>query len=129
MSTIVWMYTIYNDLMMPITSPADYERVKNIQKPRDAILRRAMVAANIPDFPLPLEQAITVNPFFQEKTARNRSLNILLIHKNGSHEVSYVVISHGNINTFPTREAALNAITNNTNVNTTYDVVSYRIDP
>lgn len=129
MSTMVWMYTIYNDLTMPITSSADYERVKNIQKPRDAILRRAMVAANIPDFPLPLEQAITVNPFFQEKTTRNRSLNILLIHKNGTNEVSYVVISHGNINTFPTREAALNSITNITDVNATYELASYKIDP
>ena len=125
---MVYMYTVYSDLMT-ISTPADYQRAMTTQKPRDAILRRAMVAANIPDFPLPLEQAITVNPFFREKTSRNNMLNIMLIHKNGNQEIKYVIISNGNEHEFATRQEALNYMTNSTNVNRQYDLASYKIDP
>ena len=123
---MVYMYTVYSDLMA-ISTPADYQRAMTTQKPRDAIIRRAMVAANIPDFPLPLEQAITVYPFFREKTSRNNMLNIMLIHKNGNQEVKYVIISNGNEHEFATRNEALNYITQTNNSN--YELASYKIDP
>ena len=128
MTTMVYMYTVYSDLMT-ISTPADYQRAMTTQKPRDAILRRAMVAANIPDFPLPLEQAVAVNPFFREKTSRNNMLNIMLIHKNGNNDVKYVIISNGTEQEFATRQEALNHMTNSTNVNRQYDLASYKIDP
>jgi hypothetical protein len=81
---------------MNISSQADYDRSLNIQKPRDVILRRAMLAANIPNFPLPLEQALAVYPFLKEITSHNRSLSILLIYKIGTRKVKYVIINNGN---------------------------------
>ena len=128
MPTMVYMYTVYSDLMN-ISTPADYQRAMTTQKPRDAILRRAMVAANIPDFPLPLEQAVTVNPFFKEKTSRNNMLNIMLIHKNGNNDIKYVIISNGTEQEFATRQEALNHMTNSTSVTTRYELASYKIDP
>ena len=125
---MVYMYTVYSDLMA-ISTPADYQRAMTTQKPRDAIIRRAMVAANIPDFPLPLEQAVTVNPFFKEKTYRNNMLNIMLIHKNGNNDIKYVIISNGTEQEFATRQEALNHMTNSTNVNRHYELASYKIDP
>ena len=122
----VFMYTIYSDLIGPAAA-ANPEQTLNIQKPRDAIIRRAMVAANLRDFPMPATDAEAIFPFFQEKTRRNAVLNIFLIYKKGAQEINYVIIRNGEIHRYSTRQEAFDSVTQAQG--SSYSFIKYKIDP
>jgi hypothetical protein len=121
----VFMYTIYSDLIG--SAAVNAEQSLNIQKPRDAILRRAMVAANLRDFPMPDTNAEAIFPFFQEKTRSNPVLNILLIYKKNGNEINYVIIHNGEIQRHSTRQAAFDSVTQAHG--SSYSFIKYKIDP
>ena len=110
MAATVFMYTIYNDLLRNGTADAR-ERHMNLQKSRDANLRRAMVNASLPDFPLPEATVGPIFPFFQEKTRQIPLLNIILVYKSGEREVSTTLIRGGQITSYTTKEDAFDVIT------------------
>jgi len=121
----VFMYTIYSDLIGFAAVNADQSL--NIQKPRDAIIRRAMVAANLRDFPMQSTDAEAIFPFFQEKTHRNPVLNIFLIYKKGTQEINYVMIRNGEIHRYSTRQEAFDSVTQAQG--SSYSFIKYKIDP
>jgi len=121
--TQVYMYTIYNDLL----NNKNPEEVLEKQRPRDAILRRAMVAHGIPDFPLRPNEVDQWIPFLQQKIRDIPQLNIVLIHKNGNIPELYRVIRGDAVDVYSTEKATFDSITR-TSVGK-YTLYSYKIDP
>jgi len=110
--TSVYMHAIYNDLLV---KPKDQMNLK-VQRARDLCIRQAMVAEQLPNFPMSENEALDIFPFFKEITSMNPLLNILLIYKNYGEEVNYIIIRNNNTYMYSTREDAISFITNSPNI-------------
>ena len=110
--TSVYMYTIYNDLLV---KPKNEMNLK-IQKARDLCIRQAMVAEQFSNFPMSENEALDTLPFFKEISSMNPFLNILLIYKNYGEEVNYFIVRNNNTYMYSTREDAISFITNSPNI-------------
>jgi len=116
------MYTLYSDLLKSNNPMESFQK----QRPRDAILRKAMIREGIPDFPLDTSDASIWFPFLQEKTREIPELNIILIYKICDKELECKTIRSGGVYLYSTKEDAFNSITQESIEK--YKIYSYKID-
>ena len=103
---IVYMYTIYNDILTNI-SP---ENLK-IQRSRDIVIRNAMIQEDFPEFPMHENDVGRLFPFFKEITIQNPMLNVLLLYNLNGNDSSAIIIRNNTVYMYLTKQEAFDSIT------------------
>ena len=103
---MVYMYTVYSDLLTNIT-----EETLKLQRSRDIMIRNAMIQEDFPEFPMDEGDVGNLFSFFKEMTHKNSFLNIFLLYMLNGKDSSAIIIRNNKVEMYRNKQEAIDSIT------------------